>query len=341
MMKGTRHIFNEQGCLLQDTIEASIRGDLSLSEADLVRDHCKDCLLCRNAMQGTRYFNNAEEYSSALYDLRKNWSAKEFKEVKTNKTKLAFLISIAATLLILITITALVRYQKQVRYELLSQLTEQGISIDNAISEIQIRDFNNSTSDYKTLLREDSARNKFLESDQALESNMPVAQIEETVVFPNPDKYDYRDIVTTRQEEKKSVSQQLRSPFRIMSHPPAKMHYQLPDEASDKDDLFIVVEDMPRFQNGDVLNFRKYILKNIHYPQKALHEEISGRVYVQFVINREGDLVDAAIIKSKHPILDAEVLRVISFSPKWTPGKQRGRSVDVSLIMPVDFVLQR
>lgn len=339
MMIGKNNIFNSQGCLTQSAIEAYIRGDLSKPETVKIEDHTKNCALCRDALEGAGKIGDAKEYARAIDELKAKWSEKVNERANSRVMNRALILSVAAVTVVLISVISLVRYQKQVRYNVLSQLTEQGTNIDDALSEFQIREVSHPGFRINSLDKEDSARKEYIKSGHYQESVLPVAQIEETTVYSDIQKYDYYDIVTSKPKSS-SHTRQLRSPFRVMSHPPANKHYTIPDEASDKDDIFVVVEDMPRFQDGDFMQFRKYILSHIRYPQQAISKDISGRVYVQFIINKEGDLTDAKIIKTDHTILGQEVLRVISESPKWTPGKQRGRSVDVSLIMPVDFVLR-
>lgn len=336
-----RKILNDNGCLSQIAIEAYIRGILSDTENRSIQNHIDNCDLCQSALAGADQIKNAEEYSNAIDDLRTKWSEQNVESGKSIKRTISFVSVVAATIIVLFSIVALFRHQKQVRYEILAQITEEGPSIEDALLDFHVQSIGKSSSPFASRKSEDSARNEFLKSGQTQESMIPVAQIEETVIYPDVHKYDYREIVTKNPKPRQSESHQLRSPFRVMSHPPANKHYQIPDEVPEKDEIFIVVEDLPRFQEGDFLSFRKYILSNIQYPKEALNANISGRVYVQFVIDKKGNLIDAEIINSDNPIFNQEVLQVISDSPIWTPGKQRGRPVDVSLIMPVDFVLKR
>lgn len=340
-MAKNRKIFNDNGCLSQIAIEAYIRGDLSHIENRSIQNHIDNCHLCKGALAGSNRIRNAQEYSNAIDDLRTRWTEQKAPSGTSNKRKISFVLSLAASIIIIFSIVTLVRYQKQVRHEILAQITEEGTSIEDALLDFHVQSIGKSNSPFASQKSEDSARNEFFKSVQTQESVMPVAQIEETVIYPDVQKYDYHDIVTRKPEPRQSESHQLRSPFRVMSHPPANKHYHIPDEVPEKDEIFIVVEDMPRFQEGDFLSFRRYILTNIQYPKEALNANISGRVYVQFVIDKKGILIDAKIIKSDNPLFNQEVLQVISGSPRWTPGKQRGRPVDVSLIMPVDFVLRR
>ncbi|MEA4982554.1 MAG: energy transducer TonB [Paludibacter sp.] len=103
--------------------------------------------------------------------------------------------------------------------------------------------------------------------------------------------------------------------------------------------VFMVVESMPSFPGGDAALF-KYLSDNIKYPVIAQESGIQGRVICQFVVNRDGSIVDIEVVRSVDKSLDAEAVRVISKMPKWTPGKQRGKTVRVKYTLPVNFRLQ-
>lgn len=103
---------------------------------------------------------------------------------------------------------------------------------------------------------------------------------------------------------------------------------------------FVMVEDMPLFQGGNHDTFRAWIAKNLKYPEIAAENGISGRVYIQFCVNSKGEIVDVVVVRGVDPALDKEAERVVKSSPKWTPGKQRGRAVKVQFTFPVNFVLQ-
>jgi TonB family protein len=106
-------------------------------------------------------------------------------------------------------------------------------------------------------------------------------------------------------------------------------------------EIFYIVEDMPTFNGGDpAVEFRKYIAENLQYPESAVKDSISGRVVVQFCVNNEGKVIEPMVVRSAGPALDKEAIRVVSSSPLWTPGKQRGKKVDVLFTFPINFVLQ-
>jgi len=97
---------------------------------------------------------------------------------------------------------------------------------------------------------------------------------------------------------------------------------------------------MPKFNGGDLMEFWKYCNQNIIYPEIAAENGVSGTVTVQFVVNKQGYVVNAVIIRGIDPALDKEALRVISSSPRWTPGDQRGKPASVLMNIPIKFILQ-
>lgn len=112
------------------------------------------------------------------------------------------------------------------------------------------------------------------------------------------------------------------------------------EEEIDEEQIFFVVEDMPLFQGQDNSAFRTYIQKNLRYPTIAQENGVSGRVFVQFDINPKGELTNVVIVRGVDPSLDKEAVRVVKTSPKWSPGKQRGRPVNVRFTFPIVFQLQ-
>ena len=113
------------------------------------------------------------------------------------------------------------------------------------------------------------------------------------------------------------------------------------DENIEEDEVFYIVEDMPTFNGGEpATEFRKYIAQNLQYPEIAAENGVSGRVIVQFAVNKVGKVVDAKVVRSVDSALDKEAVRVVMSSPKWTPGKQRGKAVKVLFTFPINFVLQ-
>ena len=97
------------------------------------------------------------------------------------------------------------------------------------------------------------------------------------------------------------------------------------------------VEVKPTFQGGDAGEFAKWVQENLQYPQAAKDADVQGRVVAQFVVGTDGKIQDVQVLRGVHPDLDAEVVRVISSSPDWTPGYVKGAPVKVSYTFPVVF----
>lgn len=111
------------------------------------------------------------------------------------------------------------------------------------------------------------------------------------------------------------------------------------EEVIEEEPIFQVVEKMPRFPGGDAECF-KFLSKNIKYPTIAQENGIQGRVILQFVVNKDGSIVDVVVARSVDPYLDKEAVRVVKSMPKWEPGEQRGKPVRVKYTLPVMFKLQ-
>lgn len=101
-----------------------------------------------------------------------------------------------------------------------------------------------------------------------------------------------------------------------------------------------IPETMPYFPGGNVLML-KYLADNIKYPASAVKAKKQGRVIVGFIVQKDGSITHAKIVRSIDPELDAEALRVVKGMPKWTPGTQLGKPVSVKYALPVKFSLQK
>ena len=112
------------------------------------------------------------------------------------------------------------------------------------------------------------------------------------------------------------------------------------EEEPEEQEIFQVVEQMPEYPDGGMAGLMKYLSGAIRYPAIAAENGVQGRVTVQFVVNRDGSIVDAQVVRGVDPYLDKEALRVINSMPKWKPGMQRGKPVRVRYTVPVNFRLQ-
>ena len=106
------------------------------------------------------------------------------------------------------------------------------------------------------------------------------------------------------------------------------------------DEPFLIVETMPSFQGGDLNTFRNWVQSNVRFPQIALENGIQGTVVLSFVIEKDGSLTNIQVLRTPDRSLSEEATRVLSKSPKWSPGKQRNQVVRVKYTLPVVFRVQ-
>jgi protein TonB len=112
------------------------------------------------------------------------------------------------------------------------------------------------------------------------------------------------------------------------------------EEVIEDDQPFVKVEKMPSFKGGDLMTFRNWVMERIRYPQIAQENNITGRVLLQFVIERDGTLTNIQVLQTPDSSLSDEAIRVLKTSPKWTPGKQGNKMVRVKYTLPVEFRIQ-
>ena len=110
-------------------------------------------------------------------------------------------------------------------------------------------------------------------------------------------------------------------------------------EKTDDVKIYNFVDEMPEFPGG-MEALLSFIGKSVKYPVVAQENGIHGKVYVNFVINTDGSVSEARVLRGVDPALNQEALRVVNSLPRWRPGKQSGNAVRVSFNVPINFVLQ-
>lgn len=172
------------------------------------------------------------------------------------------------------------------------------------------------------------------------EEIIPITESPDLVTPPPPDApsvADVLEIVDDKADVQETVianTEDLGQKVEV-KYVPVQVVEAEPEEQT----IFEVVENMPDFPGGQAA-LMQYLAKNIKYPTIAQENGTQGRVIVQFVVNKDGSIVDANVVRSVDPYLDKEALRVINTMPKWKPGMQRGKPVRVKFTVPVMFRLQ-
>ncbi len=111
------------------------------------------------------------------------------------------------------------------------------------------------------------------------------------------------------------------------------------EEEEEEAKIFVVVESMPQFPGGEAKLY-SYLSNNIEYPVIAKESGIQGRVFVTFVVEKDGSITDVKVLRGIGGGCDEEAVRVVQNMPKWNPGKQRGKSVRVQYNLPIKFTLE-
>ena len=113
----------------------------------------------------------------------------------------------------------------------------------------------------------------------------------------------------------------------------------LPQVPITKDSVVLkTVEQLPEFPGG-IVQFMKWLTRNLRYPPIAQSQRIQGKVVVSFIINKDGSIVSPTIVQSVDPVLDREALRVVKMMPRWKPGLQNGKPCRTMFAIPVNFQL--
>lgn len=102
-------------------------------------------------------------------------------------------------------------------------------------------------------------------------------------------------------------------------------------------EVFTIVEDQPTPSTGDMDSYFQAIYKDLNYPEEEKNKMITGKVFVQFIVQKDGTLREVKAVKGMTPACDAEAVRLVKNGPLWNPGKQRGTKVDVRMILPITF----
>ena len=114
-----------------------------------------------------------------------------------------------------------------------------------------------------------------------------------------------------------------------------------PTTAPTATQVYTFVEQMPRYNGGGNDSIVAYLRRSTRYPAEAIQAGASGKVFVTFVVNAQGQVEQARVVKPVHPALDQEALRVVAGMTGWQPGQQQGKPVAVALTVPLSFAMQQ
>ncbi len=125
---------------------------------------------------------------------------------------------------------------------------------------------------------------------------------------------------------------------KIESMSPNPAMDNLPVDESETE-VFTNVDKMPEFQGGEKAMYQ-YLVSNFNYPENALENNIEGKVVVRFIVDKDGYVTDAKVVKSVNEDLDKEALRIVSKMPQWIPGENNDKKVNTYFVLPILFKLK-
>ena len=119
----------------------------------------------------------------------------------------------------------------------------------------------------------------------------------------------------------------------------AEVTEALPQVTADTDTAVLrTVEQIPEFPGG-IVQFMKWLTRNLRYPPQAQQQKIQGKVVVSFIVNKDGSISAPTVVKSVDPMLDNEAMRVVKMMPRWKPGLEKGKPCRTMFAIPINFVL--
>lgn len=145
--------------------------------------------------------------------------------------------------------------------------------------------------------------------------------------------------------EQQQAMRRMADAARQKGHTPEQLKGRMAEKkqpkTDDKEEVFMVVEQMPTFEGGDINAFRRWVQMRVQYPTELREAGIGGRVVVSFTVEKDGSVSDVQTRRTPDTRLSEGVVELIRQSPKWEPGRQRGVAVRVSYTLPIDFEVKK
>lgn len=164
---------------------------------------------------------------------------------------------------------------------------------------------------------------------------IPITQVEVPPPPPPPPQTQIVEIV----EDDEELDEELELESTDLDENTTIEFVEFEEKEVAEPEIFTIVEEMPGFPGGEAKLF-EYLGKETKFPPMARDAGIQGTVFVRFVVYEDGAIKDVTVVRSVHPALDEEAIRVIKSMPKWKPGKQRGKPVRVQYNLPIKFILR-
>jgi TonB family protein len=365
-------LFLPDGCLTGFALEHFLAGDLNKSNRQLVEQHLATCEMCRDAVEGYR----SEHIQVILDDLNEKIQSR-ITNVNKNKIddtlthrKIIPYISLAASLILLVGLFFMFRKITNMHTKLIAEQKEEQVTTSPAEKKVM--------HEKKTMVPKEkntppaiSGQKVITKGNGNLELKKPATEVpvapgrksasEQQIVSESIQSQSLKvlnDVETESSDKiivtaktsgnamatpalakKEKLSQQEK--IQQMTNKNISSYQEVFNAEAAEEPVFVVVENQPSFEGGDLNTFVAYIQKHLKYPPEAAQSGIEGKIFISFIVDSTGNVADIRVLRGVDSLLDKEAVRVISHSPQWKPGFQRGKPVNVQFTVPVNFKLDR
>jgi periplasmic protein TonB len=359
-MKETEiHMFEPSGCLNREAMAALVKDTLPAVLKEVARKHMESCPFCSDALEG--YQLSEKDPMLLLSTLDNSFQVQKTK--KQNRKKIVWLsVSIAASVALLVGIYLMfpasvskpqlaeneIKRDKSVAQKSVEKVEPQKeIAVQNKQATVKpssskktvqfvpprVKDELSEVQDQVAPVREQpmEAKGKGEVKDSAISTNLADAKFEPAV---SDGYFMGKKQGNTPTLNKRAMAYGTR---RETVQGVANLNEKAEEE---KNEPTTFVEQMPEFPGGEDM-LKKFLNEHIKYPQAATEMGISGRVFVNFLVNKQGKISQIKVVRTIGGGCDEEAVRVVGLMPDWVAGKQNGRNVDVYYTLPIVFALSK
>jgi TonB family protein len=352
------NMFEPSGCLTRDAFEALLNHQLPAGAKAAADEHLESCPFCSDALEGYTSQSQGTNFASLLEKTDEGFD----KIMKKNQSKsgkkrtLWISISTAATILMLVGLFLLTNRSKpkmQVAQNIMKDsISKKSFTKNKELADIPEKEQQKQTKPkaahakpeqkeiYSPLNenKTDADKNIVVENDRELKKAAG-STITEAAPVTNENSMVVADEIKTEDFKEKIEDRPLSSSqanYKRAADSPALKNVS----GDEQEPVLLSVEQMPEFPGG-IKNLTKYLKENLKYPTTASDMGISGKVVVQFVVEKDGRITNIKVLRGIGGGCDEEAVRVVSMMPNWKPGTQNGKPVPVYYYLPISFILPK
>jgi TonB family protein len=364
------YLFDASGNLTLHAMERYLHNELSKAEKALVEEHIAESEFDRDALEGLKDHITGN-LSKEINDLNTDILSAARKRGGTGimrKSGRSYWYA-AAGLVVLISLSALVFFmfrssveKPQLAINQTEKITDTttvatGLKENSRIAEKinapEVKSYSRIEENVDSEPEKSVSETEDKPQTNQQDSDMKFVEPEKLITITNEDALADNDVISDEsriagvviteeqdvtRENINMMEEKLPINYEIQSKNAIAAYEAVSPEEQSEDQVFMVVEQMPEYPGGEKALYQ-FLSDSIHYPDSAKLAGIQGKVYVSFIVNRDGSVTNARVLRGIGGGCDEEALRVIKLMPNWKPGQQRGKPVEVQYSLPVKFSL--